>query len=396
MKPLICIAGKNEIAVRGLSYLVENYSDHEICFLPNSTDDGVDTWQPSLIRKAKELGVKRVTLEEIYKREELIFISLEFAELIKTRNFKSNRLYNIHFSKLPQYRGMYTSAHPILNGEIESGVTLHFIDDGVDTGEIIDQLIVKIDINDTARDLYIKYLNSAFTLFKKNIDNIVKGNCLSKPQDVINASYYSKKSIQYSAITFDFQKTAFEIHNQLRAFTFREYQMPVYLDWQIIYTCFTNQRSTQKPGTMLKETDEYFLVASIDYDIKLMKDYYSVLWKSCESGDISQYNQSIRFINDVNLKNKHGWNALIIATYSGHYKLVSMLIESGANINSTNYKGTTVLMYALSYFEKSHDDSVFNYLIKAGANISAIDSHGKKLSDYIKEKGFENRLLLAK
>ena len=58
-------------------------------------------------------------------------------EIIKTKNFKSNKLFNLHFSLLPSYKGMHTSAFPILNGEKYSGVTIHKIDNGIDTGDII-------------------------------------------------------------------------------------------------------------------------------------------------------------------------------------------------------------------------------------------------------------------
>ena len=56
------------------------------------------------------------------------------------KNFLNARLYNIHFSYLPAYKGMFTSALPIKNGEVDSGVTLHKIESGIDTGDIIDQI----------------------------------------------------------------------------------------------------------------------------------------------------------------------------------------------------------------------------------------------------------------
>ena len=44
---------------------------------------------------------------------------------------------NLHPSLLPKYRGMAPQHWPIINGEIETGITVHFIDEGVDTGDII-------------------------------------------------------------------------------------------------------------------------------------------------------------------------------------------------------------------------------------------------------------------
>jgi hypothetical protein len=38
MKPLICVAGKNEIALHGLRYFLDHYRDHPVCFIPNAGD----------------------------------------------------------------------------------------------------------------------------------------------------------------------------------------------------------------------------------------------------------------------------------------------------------------------------------------------------------------------
>lgn len=224
----ICIAGKNNIAVNSLLYLINelNINKNNIIALPNKTDNGIDTWQKSFLKCALENDIKIYNLEDIYEINDLIFISLEFDRIIKTQKFKTKNLYNIHFSKLPKYKGMYTSVLPIINGESYSGVTLHKIDDGIDTGDIIAQKVFKISLNDTSRDLYFKYLKYSFKLFKENIENILSNSFTAKKQPFINSSYYSKKSINFTAINIDFNKTSYEIHNQIRAFCFKEYQYP--------------------------------------------------------------------------------------------------------------------------------------------------------------------------
>jgi hypothetical protein len=73
METTICVAGKNEIAVNALSYLLKHYPQHSICFVPNSTDSGFNTWQPSMIKTANDLGVRRVRLPEIYDVDNLFF-----------------------------------------------------------------------------------------------------------------------------------------------------------------------------------------------------------------------------------------------------------------------------------------------------------------------------------
>ena len=250
----ICIAGKNDIAVRALYFLYDHYPHYRYCVVPNQTDDGVNRWQPSLKFHAGKLGVEVVTLPDLYPQKDLIFLSLEFDSIIKPERFQSNRLHNIHFSALPKFKGMYTSVHPILCGESYSGVTLHLIDAGIDTGDIIDQVVFPIDVYTTARDLYMLYLKHSFPLLTRNLDDILQNTFRAEKQAPLESSYYSKKSIDFSNIRIDLNKTGFEISKQFRAFTFQEYQLPHFGGWAIYKTELTLEKSPAKPGTVIQET----------------------------------------------------------------------------------------------------------------------------------------------
>ncbi|MDP4206940.1 MAG: hypothetical protein Q8859_13210, partial [Bacteroidota bacterium] len=103
----LCIAGKNNIAVEILEYSLNFFKANEICVIPNQTDSGKNTWQKSLIFYSKLLNIDIVSLEDIYNIPELIFFSLEFNKIINPNLFTSKKLFNIHFSLLPKYKGMY-------------------------------------------------------------------------------------------------------------------------------------------------------------------------------------------------------------------------------------------------------------------------------------------------
>ena len=125
----VCVAGKNDISVEILEYLVERQEDrYEIGVVCNKNETGKDSWQKSLRYHAKKMGIREYALQEIYNMQQVLFLSLEFDQIIRPQKFADARLYNIHFSLLPHYRGMYTAVLPILYGETRSGVTLHRID----------------------------------------------------------------------------------------------------------------------------------------------------------------------------------------------------------------------------------------------------------------------------
>lgn len=394
MKKTICIAGKNEIAVNGLAYVLAHYPDHQIVCLPNATDAGSDTWQPSLRRFCRQNDIREVRLCDLYDVEDLVFVSLEYAEIIDPARFSSNALFNIHFSLLPKYKGMYTSALPLLNGEIESGVTLHRIERGIDTGDIIAQLSFELGLNDTARDLYFKYMDGAFQLFSSAIQSLISGAFTAAPQSAIGASYFSKAAIDYSRLAISFRKTAFEVHNQFRAYTFREYQMPEYAGWQIARTEITGVKSRMSPGVIVRESAVLFQVSTIDYDILLFKDYYPQFWSAAASGNLDQLNASIENIDDVNLRNGNGWAALAIAAYHGHEDVIARLLAVGANVQVTNYKGTTVLMYAFSHYESSGRMQPFMMLLAHGCDPQVRDKAGKSVGDYMRERACHDLLHL--
>jgi len=259
----VCIAGKNDIAVNSTDYLINKLRicKKDIMVIPNTTDAGRDTWQKSLRKFAIDNDIRIVYLDNIFGIENLVFISLEFDKLINPRLFKSRSLFNIHFSLLPRYKGVYTSIFPILNGENEAGVTLHLIDEGIDTGDIIAQKRFPIDINDTSRDLYFKFLHYGFELYIENIENLLSNDFNSFLQSNIGASYFSRKSIDFNKIEIDFSKTSFEVHNQIRAFIFKEYQLPEINGVKVKKSILTNEKIEKK---YFNEIKEKFIISGTD------------------------------------------------------------------------------------------------------------------------------------
>ena len=195
----ICVAGKNNCSIEFVKFLISQKPlyQFDIIILPNSNDFGEDSWQPSFKKFALNNKLKIVDLEYCYKVKELIFISIEFDKIIKTHKFISSNLYNFHFSLLPKYRGCHTNFLQIYNGEEYSGVTLHKIDNGIDTGDIIDKIKFKINLNDTGFENYCKLMNVALRLFKKNFKKLIKNNYILTKQKLDKGSYYSITSVNY-------------------------------------------------------------------------------------------------------------------------------------------------------------------------------------------------------
>lgn len=385
----LVIAGKNSIAVDVLKYAIDHL-DIQIFVVLNQTETFKNNFQKSLGFYANLWKIQILKLDEVYKHEDAIFLSLEFDTIVKPNLFKTNFLFNIHFSLLPAYKGMYTSALPILHEKYKTGVTLHEIDAGIDTGDIIDQKKITIDNTDTAKDLYTKYIKIGTELVIKNITNLVENNYSSYKQSSKQSTYYGKKSIDYSDLKINYRQTAEQVLRELRAFSFREYQLPKFQNYQIEKGQITKINSTLKPGAIVSEDNHKIQVATIDYDIVLFKDLYKILWKYCEINDYL-YLKKILSIQkfDLETKTKEGWTALMIAAYNGAFECLELLINYGANVNATNYNYTTALMYAKTNYLNTNNKKCLNKLIDSGANLHAKDIFGKTLLDWVKEESTE-------
>jgi methionyl-tRNA formyltransferase len=381
----ICIAGKNSIAIAGLSYVIDKYSQtHKIFALGDKNDCEKDSWQPSYIKYAKENYIDVVELDKLYEIDNLCFISLEYFKLIDPLKFKSAKLFNIHFSLLPAYQGMYTSAHPILNNEKITGCTIHEIDAGIDTGPTISQIKFNIDIDNTCKDVYANYLKNGIELTFNTIDNLVSDSYQAQPQSKKGSSYYSKKSIDYSNISINFNQNAKDVSNQIKAFTFRDYQLPKFNKIDIFGYKITDTFSSKIPGSIIASKKNSYTVSTRDYDITIYFDNFDKFIESVKSNNLRSVMQAINlnpFI--INEKNDKGWTALIIAAYNGYNNITDFLLKLNANPNLPNSKGTTPLMYAKDCCQNSGNTHGIQALINAGAKIEAKDIFRKSIYDYL-------------
>ncbi len=384
---IVCIAGKNDIAVEILLYLLDYGIDRKnICIISNRTDDGKDNWQRSLLKKASELNIKITTLEEVYQIENLLFLSLEFDKIVDLSKFKSNKLFNIHFSLLPKYKGMFTSIMPILNNEKITGVTFHKIDKGIDTGDIIAQKEFEIDLMDNARDIYHKYIRNGILLVKQCLEKLLKNEFIeSKPQNLRESSYFSKNIIDFKNINIDLNQTSLSIHNQIRAFNFREYQVPKVFETNIISSKILNSSSKKKAGSVLFENDICFVISTIDNDIALYKDKVKDLFLACENGSSELINRLLQIPKIINVQDENGWTPLIVAIYNNQVEIVKTLLINGADLNICNFKGTTPLMYAKSGCVKHKDPKILSLLLDFDVDIYQRDYSNKNVLDYCLE-----------
>jgi methionyl-tRNA formyltransferase len=382
----ICIAGKNKIAINGIELLLKiGVKKTKILACVNKTDDGIDTWQPSYKKYCIQNEVRIVEIQDLFQIKNLIFISLEFDQIINPDKFISNQLYNIHFSKLPFYKGMYTSILPLLHGESTSGVTLHLIDKGIDTGDIIDQIEFHTSNITRGIDLYFMYLDFGLKLLQKNIESILNNKIIATPQTTINSTYFSKKFLSFSNLEINFFMTAYQIHNFVRAFTFRPYQLISFNNIPLSHTFITQNKSKDKPGTIVNFNEIFFEVSTIDFNIILYRDLLVEILNAAKNDNLTfifNLNKHGYFLED---KNSKGWNALIVSAFNESKNVFDYLIQLGCNINVTNNNGTSLFMYSMTKACESNDNYFVKRLLELDVNRYHKDNFNKDAFEYCKK-----------
>lgn len=184
------------------------------------------------------------------------FLSKEILELPKYGCI------NVHASLLPKYRGAAPIQYAIIKGEKESGVTIMQMDIGMDTGAMLDKVVVPIAENTTMGELHDALREQGAALLLQVIDKIAAGTAVAEPQDNEQATYATL--LDRSMEHIDWSKTAQEVHNLIRGFnpapsTFTK--LPNGKSLKIWGSKMTDKNSAAAAGTIIETGKHSFFVA---------------------------------------------------------------------------------------------------------------------------------------
>lgn len=125
--------------------------------------------------------------------------------------------YNLHGSLLPKYRGCAPINWAVINGEKETGVTLHVMTDKIDAGDIVAQKSFAIADTDTAKDVHLNATAAAETMLAEILPSLIAGNAPLKKQNEADATLFHRRTPADGLIFWD--KSAEDIRNLVRGVT---------------------------------------------------------------------------------------------------------------------------------------------------------------------------------
>ena len=183
-------------------------------------------WFDSVARLAAENGIPVVTPEDPNTSvfiEQLRALSPDFIFSFYYRHMlipavlatAMRGAFNMHGSLLPKYRGRVPINWAIINGETETGATLHEMVEKPDAGRIVGQQVVAIGPDETAEEVFGKVTAAAASVLDAALPALMAGTVVLETQDLSKGSYFGGRRPEDGVI--DWNAPAESIHNLVRA-----------------------------------------------------------------------------------------------------------------------------------------------------------------------------------
>lgn len=223
----IVFMGTPDFAVPSLQSLID--AGHEICAVFTQPDKpkgrghalaappvkelalkhGLTVYQPKSMRK----GPAREIIEGIAPD---VIVVVAFGKILPLSILSIPRLgcVNVHGSLLPKYRGSAPIQWTVLNGDKITGVTTMMMNEGIDTGDILDVETTEVGENETSGELFDRLMVMGAELLPKTLEKLANGTATRTPQPEEGACY--APMLDKAMADMDWNKPAEELHNLVR------------------------------------------------------------------------------------------------------------------------------------------------------------------------------------
>lgn len=220
--------GTSKYALRVLREILTKFDSKLLCIIDQNIDANCreviansigEEVQPEIIFDSSVLQNPDF-LRYLREEQPSLAISVHFSEILKEEfiSIPQHGVVNLHSSYLPYNRGHFPEVWSIIRNT-PAGMTLHYIDQGIDTGDIIDQERTAVLFDDTCESLAAKAEIAGINLVLKNWKSIICGNATAKAQTQKFPLNLHRHLDLISEIKLDQHYTGEELINILRSLT---------------------------------------------------------------------------------------------------------------------------------------------------------------------------------
>lgn len=212
---------------------------------------GLAVLQPEKLRQAE-------SVEQIRSLAPDLIITAAYGQILPKSILDMPVLgcINVHASLLPKYRGGAPIHYAVMRGEQVTGVTIMYMDVGLDTGDMISSVEVPITEQDTTGSMFAKLSLAGAELLRKTLPDLIAGRIQAVPQNEAEAIY--SPNITREDERIDWSKSARDIFNQVRGLNpfpgaFTTWNGDVLKVWQCkLPVSVDSSAGNAKPGTVLR------------------------------------------------------------------------------------------------------------------------------------------------
>lgn len=228
---------------------------------------------PPVITRAQELGLETFQPEKIKDQEAIDYIKSFEPDIIVTAaygqilpksllEFPKHRAVNVHASLLPRHRGGAPIHRSIMEGDSESGVTIMYMEEGLDSGDIISQASTPITADDTTGDLHDRLSEIGASLIVDTLSDIFNDTHTHTPQDDSHVTFSPNISKEDEKINW--QNTAAEVDFHIRGLSPwpGAYSIVEGNRMKFYFSKVGDKQTDKAPGTIVSDTTDGFLVAA--------------------------------------------------------------------------------------------------------------------------------------
>ncbi|WP_166238110.1 methionyl-tRNA formyltransferase [Paenibacillus turpanensis] len=220
---------------------------------------GLPVYQPLKLRAPE-------AVEEVRALQPDLIITAAYGQILpkSVLDLPKHGCINVHGSLLPKYRGGAPIQRAIMNGESATGVTIMYMAEGLDTGDMLTRVEVPITDEDDSGTIFTKLSEAGAELLRDTLPDLLEGKLQAVPQNEAEASYARNLSRDDERI--DWQRDARSLFNQVRGLRpfsggFTLWNGDVLKIWRC-QPAASKAASGAKPGTVLDTSGECIVVAA--------------------------------------------------------------------------------------------------------------------------------------
>ncbi|MDE3838468.1 methionyl-tRNA formyltransferase [Bacillus methanolicus] len=220
---------------------------------------GIPVFQPEKIRNPEEL-------EKILALKPDLIVTAAFGQILPKELLDAPKYgcINVHASLLPELRGGAPIHYAILQGKKKTGITIMYMVEKLDAGDILTQSEVMISDEDTVGTLHDKLSETGAKLLSETIQKLIKGELKPVPQNEEEATF--AYNIKREQERIDWSKSGEEIYNHIRGMN----------PWPVAYTTMNHSvlkiwrgekvpaKEKSEPGTILAISKDGIIVSTGD------------------------------------------------------------------------------------------------------------------------------------